>query len=215
VFLGPAERRCGCVACPKDRILLKMIFKRSFGPGSGGRRRMESAKWQDSPGILKGDFGECYSKDQFWKATGAEPPLFGTRIAPNIPTSGVKNCQGLNFGPRIITKFADADSRQLYFKGAEWKNRDSRHSGGYVDIKCRLWKQVFCFTPVFSTLPGQSPSRSCAVTKRLSFVSAEIQATRYQRYKLYKTTKEACVIPGLKKLQEEVNGLCHFAALAA
>merc|ERR1711865_464352 len=39
VFLGPAERRCGCAACPKDRILLKVIFKKSLGPGNGMRRR--------------------------------------------------------------------------------------------------------------------------------------------------------------------------------
>jgi len=45
-------------------------------------------------------------------------------------------------------------------------------------------------------------------------VSAKITAGQ-NAGKVYKTTKEACVIPGLKKLQEEVNGLCHFAALAA
>merc|ERR1712166_1104678 len=51
VFLGPAERRCGCAACPKDRILLKILGfgqawpnGRSFGPlackDCGSRRRM-------------------------------------------------------------------------------------------------------------------------------------------------------------------------------
>merc|ERR1711957_913705 len=123
--------------------------------------------------------------------------------APNEPTSGVKTCQGLKFGPRIVNRFADADSRAMYFKGADWfKGRGH----GYVDIKCRVWKQVFCFTPVFSTLQGQSPSRSCAVTKKLSFVSAKITSSNLGslRGKAYKTTKEACIIPGLKKLHEEV-----------
>ena len=225
VLIGPAERRCGCAACPKDRILLKVLFKGSFGPppiGEKGysRRRMDSAKWQDSPGILTGSFGECYSKNQYWKVVEEDEDelgdaddatwggtgrrrrsiwrrrraarrrrsrkvikrirrrrsrpirrrrsrpipkrqvgvaLLGTRIAPNIPTTGVKTCQGLNFGPRIVNRFADADSRNMYFNGADWFKGKGR---GYVDVKCRVWKQAFCFTPVFSTLPGQSPSRS-------------------------------------------------------